>query len=682
MVAMQAYITEQSAIRFGEFELEFKSGELRRDGTPVKLQPQPLKVLALLIANAGQLVTREEIQRAVWAGETFVDFEHGLNFCIKQIRAALGDNAQAPRYIETLPRRGYRFIAPVEKLSATPQLPEGDNHNPEAAPVPVRDTAAALLAATSDASAAINAAQSEAARASDAAKPEAASHRMPQRARLDRRIAALALVAVLVAGAYFAWRRFGLAAHPAKAKVMLAVMPFENLSGDAEQDYFSDGMTEEMIAQLGSLQPARLGVIARTSAMTYKRGDKDVRQIGSELQVDYVLEGSVRREGERVRITAQLIQVSDQTHLWAESYERNQANTLVVQSEVAREIARALRLELLPIEQPESAADTTSAEAHDAYLKGRYLWNKGRPDDVEKSIGQFTRALDLAPKYGAAYAGLADGYIMLGMFYAPPPLEAYPQAKAAARRALELDDRLAEAHTALGTIYFRFDWDWSNAEQEFKRAIALNPSYSRAHHDYGWFLVAQARFDEAIAEMTRARELDPMSPLANTDVGWVYLRARRYDEAIRQMQRTFELEPDFGAARACLERAYRMKGMYKEALDSARKEMTRAGATADELAALDKGDAAEGMRSVTRWRLKRRLEAAKSRNLSPYNIAGFYAELDDRDAAFEWLERAFRERDSELVSLNVDPTFDSLRADARFADLLRRIGLNNQVGRK
>ena len=669
---MQAYITEQSAIRFGEFELEFKSGELRRDGTLVKLQPQPLKVLALLIANAGQLVTREEIQRAVWAGETFVDFEHGLNFCIKQIRAALGDNAQAPRYIETLPRRGYRFIAPVEKLSAPSQPSEVDDSNP--------GVSSSIIAAR--AAPAINEARPEAALAINEAKPEAANHAAPLRARPGRRLALLALVAVLIAGAVFAWRRVAAPARPAKAKVMLAVMPFENLSGDPEQAYFSDGMTEEMIAQLGSLQPARLGVIARTSAMTYRRGDKDVRQIGSELQVDYVLEGSVRREGDRLRITAQLIQVSDQTHLWAESYERNQANTLAVQSEVAREIARALRLELLPIEPSETGSETISPEAHEAYLKGRYLWNKGRPDEVEKSIGQFARALELAPEYGAAYAGLADAYIMLGMFYAPPPMDAFPKAQAAARRGLALDDRLAKAHTALGTIYFRFEWDWANAEREFKRAIELNPSYSRAHHDYGWFLVARARFDEAIAEMTRARELDPMSPLANTDVGWVYLRARRYDEAIKQMQRTFELEPDFGAARACLERAYRMKGMYQEALDAARQALARAGATADELAALDTGDAAEGMRNVVRWRLKRRLAAARQREVSPYAIAGYYAELDERDAAFAWLERAFRERDSELVSLNVDPTFDSLRADARLADLLRRIGLNDQAGRK
>ncbi len=639
---MQAYIAGQSSIRFGEFELELRSGELRKDGSPVKLQPQPLKVLALLVANAGRLVTREEIQRAVWDGETFVDFEHGLNFCIKQIRTALGDNAQAPLYIETLPRRGYRFIASVEKSEQSKDA----NHSTEAP--------------------------------SQVAHVEAVISPAPERKAINWRTPALVLIPLLIIGAYFVWQRFAATTGPAKAKVMLAVMPFENLSPNPEQDYFSDGMTEEMIAQLGSLQPARLGVIARTSAMTYKRGAKDIRQIASELNVDYVLEGSVRREGDRVRITAQLIQTSDQTHLWSESYERNGQNALALQSEVARSIARALALELLPVEQAETSAGVISTEAHDAYLKGRYLWNKGKSDTIEKSISQFEQAIEIAPDYALAYAGLADSYIMLGMYYRLLPVDAYAKAKAAAARALELDDRLAEAHTSLGTIRFRFDWDWPEAEREFKRAIELNPSYSRAHHDYAWFLVAMERFDEAIAEIKRAQELDPLSPLANSDVGWVYLRARRYDDAIKQIQRTLELEPNFGSAQACLERAYRMKGMYKEALDLARKEMIRQDASNEELAALDRTDAIAGLRNVGRLRLKERIETAKSRSVSPYSIAALYAELDEKDASFEWLERAFRERDSDIASLKVDPAFDSLHSDARFFNLLRRMGFADQ----
>jgi TolB-like protein/Tfp pilus assembly protein PilF len=452
-------------------------------------------------------------------------------------------------------------------------------------------------------------------------------------------------------------------------------MPFENLSGNPEQEYLSDGMTEELIAQLGSLQPARLGVIARTSAMTYKRGGRDIRQIGSELKVDYVLEGSVRREGDRVRITAQLIQVSDQTHLWSESYERSIQNTLALQADVARNIARALTLELLPDERSSSnESGSIPADAHDAFLKGRYFWNKGRTDDLEKSVALYNQSLELAPDYAPALAGLADSYILLGMYYAVPPAEAFSKAKQAATRAIELDNGLTEAHTSLGTILFRYDWDWAGAEGEFKRAIALNPSYGRAHHDYAWFLVAHERFDEAITEIRRAQELDPLSPLANSDVGWVYLRARRYDDAISQIKRTLELEPDFASAQQCLERAYRLKGLYGEAVDSARKSMIRSGASQRELVELENKDAEEAMRSVLLWRLKKRNETTSVRPGSPYRFAAQHAELGEFDAAFEWLERAFIERDSELVSLRVDPAFDGVRDHFRFQDLIRRMG--------
>lgn len=649
---MHAFSSNNGSIRFGEFELEPKSGELRKAGVPVKLQPQPLRVLVLLASNPGELVTREEIQQAIWEGVTFVDFEHGLNFCIKQIRAALGDNAQAPRFIETLPRRGYRFIAEVE------QTPKETSQIVAASVLSHSTTARTLEAGVSIEE-----------------QPLASHSSWGARSRVAR-AAALAIVLLLFVGGYTAWKLLAKSAVPSRGKVMLGVMPFENLSGDPEQEYFSDGMTEELIAQLGSLQPAKLGVIARTSAMTYKRGNRDIGQIASELKVDYVLEGSVRRDADHVRITAQLIQVSDQTHLWSESYDRSTQNTLAVQTDVARNIARVLALKLLPGERTSSPADASiSADAFDAFLKGRYLWNKGRSDDVEKSIGFYKQALELAPGYAPALAGLADSYILLGMYYTMPPIDAYSKAKPAATRALELDDELAEAHTALGTILFRFDWAWPQAEAQFKRAIELNPSYGRAHHDYAWLLVALERFDEAVNEIKRAQELDPLSPLANSDVGWVYLRARRYDDAINQIERTLELEPEFASAQACLERAYRLKGMDKEAVDSAHKSMIRSGATAQELKALENHDSGAAMRSVLLWRLKKAEETARSRPTSPYRSAAQHAELGEADAAFEWLERAFTERDSELVSLKVDPAFDSVRSDGRYAGLLRRIGL-------
>src|SRR6266404_9335957 len=649
---MHAFSSDNGSIRFGEFELEPKSGELRKAGVPVKLQPQPLRVLVLLASNPGELVTREEIQQAIWEGVTFVDFEHGLNFCIKQIRAALGDNAQSPRFIETLPRRGYRFIAEVDQNS--------------------KETSQIVAASTLD---------SKTARTLETGiSIEEKSLAHPGSSGAGSRVvraAAIAITMLLIAGGYIAWKLLGNSPLSSRGKVMLGVMPFENLSGDPEQEYLSDGMTEELIAQLGSLQPARLGVIARTSAMSFKRGKRgnlDIRQIGGELKVEYVLEGSVRREGDRVRITAQLIQVSDQTHLWSESYERSTQNTLSVQSDVARHIALAIALELLSGERTARTMDASippegpiPAEAYDAFLKGRYLWNKGRSDDVEKSIGFYNRDLELAPGHAPALAGLADSYILLGMYYTIPPIEAYSKAKHAATRSLELDDGCAEAHTALGTILFRWNWDWAAAEAQFQRGIEINPSYGRAHHDYAWFLVALERYDEAVNEIKRAQELDPLSPLANSDVGWVYLRARRYDDAINQIERTLELEPEFASARACLERAYRLKGMNKEAVDSARKSMIRSGATPQELAGLENRDSESAMKSVLLWRLKKAEESARSRSTSPYRLAAQHAELGEADAAFEWLERAFTERDSELVSLKVDPALDGVRSDARYA---------------
>ncbi|MCI0486092.1 MAG: winged helix-turn-helix domain-containing protein, partial [Blastocatellia bacterium] len=654
VIAMRAKISQESLIRFEDFELALKSGELRKAGTLVKLQPQPFKVLVLLATHAGELVTREEIQQQIWEGETFVDFEHGLNFCVKRVRAALGDNAQAPRFIETLPRRGYRFIAPVEYLNGADSIPDSmreEAHTPDYAQKepdvdPARDS-----------------------------EMEKVAPGGPAILTQPRAIVIIVLAAALIAALYFAWNRSGKPFNPPAGKAMLVVLPFENLTGDSEQDYFSDGLTEEMIAELGRLQPERLGVIARTSSMIYRAAGKDIRQIGRELGVAYVIEGSVRREGDRTRITVQLIQVSDQTHLWSETYERSNQNLLKIQSEVAERVARSLAFELLPAHSSKLLSGSTrQPEAYDAYLKGRYLWNKGGAENLKKSIAYFEQAVEKDPSYGLAYAGLSDCYRLLGITHRLSPLEAFPNAKETALKALEIDDTMAEAHAALGSVKLWFEWDWPEAEREFKRAIALNPSYGPAHHDYAWFLVAMGRFDEGIAEIKRAQELDPLSPLANSDVGWVYLRARLYDEAIAQIKRTLELEPDFGSAHACLEHAYYYKGMYAEALEIARREIADLGASPEVLSAIAGASGAEGIKIVKRWRLNRRLETAKQRSLAPYGFATLYAAVGDKDRAFEWLERAFEEGDPSLISIKVDPALDPLRADPRFDDLLRRIG--------
>jgi TolB-like protein/DNA-binding winged helix-turn-helix (wHTH) protein/Tfp pilus assembly protein PilF len=607
---MQPRVSEEAVIRFQEFELSLKSGELRKNGCVVRLQPQPFKVLVFLASHAGQMVTRQELQQAVWEGETFVDFEHGLNFCIKQIRAALGDDAQSPRFIETLPRRGYRFIAEVENLKVSTQ----SQTVPRIEPV-------------------IRASKSSA------------------------RWFVFAGIAIALVAFYFAWRSFDRAP---KSKVMIAVLPFENLGG-ADQDYFSDGMTEEMIARLGQMQPERLGVIARTSAMVYKGANKDIARIGRELGVDFVLEGSVRREEENLRITAQLIKVSDQTHLWSQTFDRSTGGALLIQSEVADKIAVALAIELLK----DKTSASSSAEAVDAYLRGRYLWNKGDRESVSKSVEYFKQSIEKDSGYAAAFAGLADSYRLLGMYYTLLPAEAYPKAKEAALRAIELDPRNAEAYVSLGTIAFRYEWKWEEAERNFLRAIEINPSLGLAHHDYSWFLVAMGRFDEGIEQMKLAQRLDPLSPLANSDVGWVYLMARRYDEAIEQIERTLELEPRFGSALACLERAYTLKGQHKEALEVLLRE---------ENAGIETSDPQRAVKAIYRRRLERRIDATEKNRRSSYNTALLYAAIDERDRAMELMEKAFEERDPMLVSIKVDPAVDFLRADPRFDRLLNRMG--------
>ena len=629
---MQPKVSADEIMRFEEFELALKSGELRKNGDIVRLQPQPFKVLVFLASHPGQTITRQELQQAVWEGETFVDFEHGLNFCIKQIRNALGDNAQSPRLIETLPRRGYRFIAQVERLNGSPMI----------------ESALALGAAEPR---------------SEKTPGDAPAQTFKSPAGLIGLIGVI-VAAALIAG-YFVWR--SPKPGPSSTKVMIAVLPFENLSGDPEQDYFSDGMTEEMIARLGRLQPQTLGVIARTSAMTYKGANKDVARIGRELGVGFVVEGSVRREQERVRITAQLIQVSDQTHLWSESFDRSTGDALTVQRQVADQISNALAIELFG-DKTSDAEASTSADAVDAYLRGRYLWNKGDRESVGRSVEYFKQAIERDANYAAAFAGLADSYRVLGMNYVMLPAEAYPKAKEAALRATELDPSNADALVSLGTIKFRYEWKWEEAEQAFRRALEINPSFGMAHHDYAWFLVAMQRFDEGIEHMKLAQRFDPLSPLANSDVGWVYLMARRYDEAIAQINRTLELEPAFGSALACLERAYTLSGRPREALETLLKETGETDTSARD------GDAEQAIRLLYRKRLDRKLEAIKKQRSSSYSLAATCAAAGQRDQAFAWLERAFSERDPMLVAARTDPAFDPLRDDARFAALLRRIG--------
>ncbi len=627
--------SEPSVLRFGVFDLDPKSGELCRAGVHVKLPPQPFKVLVLLASRAGELITREEIRQVIWGDETFVDFEQGLNFCINQIRTALSDDAETPRYIETLPRRGYRFIAPVEELH------------------PTRSGAATGVSPHTEPYSAV-----------------AGQRAIP---RHHQRFIAVALAGILLLVSYFGWQRFHPAPPPA-GKVMLAVLPFENLTGDTGQDYFSDGLTEEMITQLGRMHAERLGVIARTSAMQYKQTKKSTAQIGRELGVDYILEGSVRRVGDHVRISAQLIHVSDQTHLWADSYEGDLRDILVLQSAVAQVIARQIEIKLTPEQQARLARSrTVNPQAYEAYLKGRYFWNKRTEEGYKEAIVYFREALERDPAYAQAYAGLADAYALLSEGYGMPRIEAVAKARAAALKALELDGTLAEAHASLALIRMHFDWDWLGAQKEFRQAIELNPGYATAHHWYAYSLLATGLTEEALQEIQRAEESDPLSLIIKKDEAEILYFGRHYDEAIVQARKTLEMDPNFALAHRVIGWALLQKGKYAQALAELQEGLRRDPRRVDILPSLAyayarAGRAADARRTLAQSQLK-------DPNSVGLEVVAVHVALGEKDAAFALLEKGFAQHSGLAVFLRTAPEFDPLRSDPRFNDLLRRTGL-------
>ena len=443
LLGPRARIMEQptqarSAVRFGVFEFDFRSGELRKQGLKIKLRGQPVQVLAMLLEQAGEVVTREELQRKLWPADTFVDFEQSLNAAVKRLRQALDNSAENPRFVETLARQGYRFISPVHPAGPASRLPE---------PSPKASTVSQLGTRT-------------------------------------RLVGILVVVVLLVAAGGYLVRRLWPRAHVSAGNIRLVVLPFSNYSRDPSQEYLSDGITEEIITQLGSLHPEQLAVIARTSAMRYKS-----TKIGRELAVDYIVEGSVRRAGDRVRISAQLIQTSEQTHLWAKGYERDLRDILDVENEVARAIADEIRLKLTPQQQARLLKpNPVDPEAYEAYLRGRYYWNKRTSAGLKKGIEYFEQAIEKEPGYAFSYVGLADSWNLLGDYQYLPPRETYPKAREAATKALEMDGTLAEAHTSLAFVMFEYDWDWSGAEREFKKGLELKPSYATGHLWYAYYL--------------------------------------------------------------------------------------------------------------------------------------------------------------------------------------------------
>jgi TolB-like protein len=488
-------------------------------------------------------------------------------------------------------------------------------------------------------------------------------------------IALAAVTLVLIAGfTIWQWRsRQGPAEEP--RRIMLAVLPFQNFTGDAAQDYVSDGLTEEMITQLGNLNPERLGVIARTSVMHYKNAQTPLEQIGRELNVQYVLEGSVRRESERVRITAQLIQVKDQTHIWARQYDRELKGLLPLEGEVAQEIAKEIQLTFDGRKEAgkQSAVPPQSFEGYDLYLKGLYFFNKRTPADLQVAVQYFEQAAAKDPYSARAYAGLAKGYAILAAYSGLPEAEFIPKARAAALKALEIDETSSEAHTALALIVQNRDWDWQTSEKEFRRAIELNPNDATAHHWYAEHLMWRGRFDEALEQSERAQQLDPLSLIIAADNGAILYFSRKYDAAIEKWRSVQDMDPNFMRAHL-IEGAYVEKGMFGEALaDNEKSRPKISGAAYWGWSAYIHGRAGH-MTDATRA-IQELLEIQKSSPVEPTAIAQAFAGMGDKDQALDWLEKAYAQRSNGLTSLKVNPAYDPLRGDARFRDLLVRVGL-------
>ena len=626
-------------IRFGVFELHLRSGELFKHGHKIRLEGQPVQILVCLLENPGQLVTREELHARLWRADTFVNFEHGLNAAVKRLRQALNDAADKPRFVETLPRRGYRFIAPVETVAVTTADEPAAPAAPAVPPAPI--------------------------------EIPPVSSETKSRPRLWIWLGA----GLLAATGILALWKYMLDRHPQPVIHSLAVLPLENLSGDATQDYFSDGMTDALITELGQISQIR--VISRTSVMTYKGAHKPLPEIARDLNVDAVVEGAVLRSGNQVRITAQLIQAADDKHLWAKSYEGEMGDMLGLQKQVARSISQEIRVELTPREQEILRhGKRVNPEAYEAYLRGRFFWNKRTADGLRKAIEYFNLAIQKDPECTQAYAGLADSYALLGdwEYGVLAPKEAYQKAEAAANKALEIDNALGEAHISLAFCLDGFDWDWERAGKEFQRGIALSPGYATGHQWYAWHLAALGRNDEAIAELKKAESLDPLSLIISADLAEALRIAHRSEDAIRQSRKAMDMDPFFALAHYELGQAFVEQHRFSEAIAELEKALELSAGSTTYKANLAYAFAVSGDRkSAVKILddLKRQSQQRAFANAP--EIALVYVGLTDHDQAMAWLEKAYEERFNPGVLLR--PEFDLLRGDSRFQNLLHRIGL-------
>jgi TolB-like protein/DNA-binding winged helix-turn-helix (wHTH) protein/Flp pilus assembly protein TadD len=622
-------------IRFGIFEVDLQAGELRRQGVKVKLQQQPFQILAMLLECPGEVVTREEVQKRLWPTDTFVDFDRGLNRATNRLRESLGDEADNPRFIETLPRRGYRFIGQVEKLDeggSAPELVSGQ----------------------------------------DNAVPTNRSRHLPSfgraRARIGFAIAIIGLGLLTLAAWFFFLR-------PRDGAIQsLAVLPFVNASSDSNAEYLSDGITESLINNLSQLPNLR--VMARSTVFRYKGKDSDPQKIGNDLHVQAVLSGRLLQQGNVLVIQAELMDVKTGTQLWGGQFNRGVEDVLALQDDLSSEIAEKLRLKLTGDEKQRLAKRyTEDAEAYQLYLKGRYYWNKRSPEGTRKAVSYFQQAIDKDPAYALAYAGLADAYTYLSFFTVVPPREAMPSAKAAAMKALEIDEHLAEAHVSLGYISFAYDWDWTAAGKHFDQALALNPTLTRAHNFYPLYLSSRGMAQQALAVAKAALDLDPASPSVSHYLALQLYLARQFDQVIEQCHKTLDLDPNFAVAYQVLGQAYLAEGMNREAEPVLEKYSALSQGSADSLALLGYSHARLGERSQALRTLEELKATSKKSYVPAFYFAMIYAALEDKDQAFMQLEKGYDERFARFAYLKLEALWDPLRSDERFSDLVRRVGI-------
>jgi TolB-like protein/DNA-binding winged helix-turn-helix (wHTH) protein/Flp pilus assembly protein TadD len=651
--------------RFGPFELRLSTRELFKHDIRLKLRPQTFQVLLVLLEHPGECVTRDELRNRIWPGNEFGDFEHGLNTVIKDLRATLSDSVSAPHYIETFPKLGYRIIVPVVAMSGTLSENSSAIRQAEVSRVPAFTSEEREIVKTSS--------------------PISLLRGFFIRRKVSRALAiaaTLAVISILSSAAIrnhfptkLRFLRSSTQASPAPLVRSLAVLPFDNLSNDSNQEYFADGITDQLISELGHIGSVR--VVSRTSVMQYKRIHRSLPDIARELTVEAIVEGTVVKSGNRVRVTAQLIQASTDKQLWSRSYEAELRDVLDLQNQIATGIADQVRSQLISNGRAWLPANRAiDPEAYEAYLKGLYFWNKRGPDGLQRAAEYFKLAIQKDPDYAAAYAGLADSYVLLADG-ADNLSQTYTiEGKSAANRALILDPSLAGAHTALGLLA-EHDWHFPEAEREFKLGATLGPNDATAHHWYGeGYLLFMGRFEEANAELKQARALDPISRIIATDWGVALYNERRYSEAYEELTKVIDLDPNFAEALEFRGLVLLKQGKFNAGIADLRK-TARIENSARRLAFLAYGLGIAGRKAEARQLLRNLETLSKTSHVNAWYFALVHTGLAGNDQAFAWLNKALAERSADLISLKTGPIYDSLRDDQRFAMLLTRVGVPN-----